>query len=83
MEKLRLPSRVAAQKPLLTKKMKAKRLAFAKKHHHLTEEDWSKVMYSNESTFHCVRATRKRVRRPVGFDRFDSGYTVQKGQAPC
>jgi hypothetical protein len=29
-EKLRLPSRVTAQKPLLTKKMKAKRLAFAK-----------------------------------------------------
>jgi hypothetical protein len=29
-EKLRLPSRVAAQKPLLTKKMKAKRLAFGK-----------------------------------------------------
>jgi hypothetical protein len=31
-EKLRLPSRVAEQKPLLTKKMKAKRLGFAKKH---------------------------------------------------
>jgi hypothetical protein len=37
-EKLRLPSRVAAQKPLLTKKMKAKRLAFAKKHRNWTEK---------------------------------------------
>ncbi len=82
-EKLRLPSRVAAQKPLLTKKMKAKRLAFAKKHRHLTEEDWSKVMYSDESTFRCMRATRKRVRRPVGSDRFDSQYIMKMVKHPA
>jgi transposase len=82
-EKLRLPSRVAAQKPLLTKKMKAKRLAFAKKHRNWTEEDWSKVMYSDESTFRCMRATMKRMRRPVGSDRFDSRYTVKTVKYPA
>jgi hypothetical protein len=82
-EKLRLPSIVAAQKPLITKKMKAKRLAFAKKYQHWTEEDWIKVMYTNESTFRCLRASRKRVRRPVGSDQFDSWYTMKTVKHPA
>jgi hypothetical protein len=65
------------------KKMKAKRLDFAKKHCHWTEEDWRKVMYSDESTFRCVRATRKRVRRPVGSNRFNSRYTVKTVKHPA
>jgi transposase len=64
-EKLRLPSRIAAHKPLLTKKMKSKRLAFAKQYRHWTEEDWSKVMFSDESTFRCVRATRNSWNRQI------------------
>jgi IS30 family transposase len=51
LKRLKIPSRMAAQKPLLTKKMKSKRLAFAKKYKHWTEEEWSKVMFSDESTF--------------------------------
>ena len=48
---LKMPSRTAAQKPLLTEKMKKKRLQFAKNYRHFTQEDWSKVMYSDELTF--------------------------------
>jgi transposase len=82
LKRLKIPSRIAAQKPLLTKKMKAKRLAFAKKYRSWTEEEWSRVMFSDESTFRCLRATRCRVRRPAGSDRFHSRYTVKTVKHP-
>jgi transposase len=82
LKKLKMPSRIAAQKPLLTEKMKKKRLAFAKKHRSWTAEDWRKVMYSDESTFRCLRSTRSRVRRPTGSNRFDSRYTVKTVKHP-
>ncbi len=34
-------------------------------------------MYSDESTFCCLRLTRNRFRRPAGSDRFNSRYTVK------
>jgi hypothetical protein len=40
-------------------------------------------MYSDESMFRCVRATRKRVRRPVGSNQFDSWYIVKKVKHPA
>ena len=55
---LKMTSRLAAQKPLFTKKMIAKRLQFAKKYKNWTSEAWSKVMFSNKLTFSCIRATR-------------------------
>jgi IS30 family transposase len=61
---LKMSSQLAAMKPLLTKKMKAKRKKFAKAHQHFTSEDWAKVMFLGESTFWCTRACRSRVRRP-------------------
>ena len=79
---LKLPSRTAAIKPLLTKKMKLKRLVFAKAYRHFTPEDWSKVMFSNESTFRCIRATKSKVRRPIGSDCFDNRYTVSSIKHP-
>ncbi len=82
-EKLRIGSRIAAHKPLLTRQMNAKRLAFAKKYRHWTEEEWSRVMYSDESTFRCLRATRTRVRRPAGSDQFDSRYTMKTVKHPA
>ncbi len=39
---LKIPSRRAAKKPLLTKKMKKKRLDFAKKYISWTESDWAR-----------------------------------------
>jgi hypothetical protein len=62
-----LRSRIAANKPLLTRQADDdKRLAFAKKYRHWTVEDLRRVMYSDESMFRCLRATRIRVRRPAG-----------------
>jgi hypothetical protein len=34
--------------------MKKKRLAFAEQYHHLTVDDRSTVIYSDENTFRCV-----------------------------
>jgi hypothetical protein len=58
LRRLKIPSRMAA--PLLMKKLKTKRLAFAKKYKHWTEKEWSKVMFSDESTFRCLRVVRWR-----------------------
>jgi transposase len=79
---LKMPSRIAAQKPLLTMKMKAKRLKFAKAYRHWTSADWAKVMYSDESTFKCLRSVRGKVRRPRESSRFDSRYTVKTVKHP-
>ena len=76
-EKLKIPSRCAAKKPMLTARMVKKRLAFARKHLHWTEEDWSTVMFSDESSFQCVRTHSARVRRPVGVSRYDPRFTVK------
>jgi hypothetical protein len=72
---LKLPSRSAAQKPLLKASMVKKRLAFCRKYKHWTEADWEKVMYSDESTFRCIRSVKSKVRRPSGSNRFDPRYT--------
>ena len=39
-------------------------------------------MFSDESTFRCIRATKSKVRRPVGSDRFDNRYTVSSVKHP-
>ena len=71
-----LPSRRPAKKPLLTAKMKEKRMKFARDHLAWTAADWANVMYSDESMFRCVRGTTNQmVRRPVGM-RYRSRYTV-------
>jgi transposase len=79
---LNLPSRSAAQKPLLTLKMKKKRLAFCRAYKKWTAEDWERVMYSDESTFRCIRAVKTKVRRPSGSNRFDSRFTVKTVKHP-
>lgn len=46
-----LESRVRRKKPLLRKKHRQQRLDFAKKHKNWTVEQWSKVVWSDESKF--------------------------------
>jgi hypothetical protein len=82
-EKLKIPSRIAAQKPLLTLIIKKKRLAFAKKYCYFTADDWSTFMYSDESMFRCIRSIRSMVRRPSGTDKFDFRYTVKMVKHPA
>lgn len=79
---LKLPSRSAAKKPLLTKAMKKKRLAFCKKYKDWTEEQWSHVMFSDESMFKCIRSASTKVRRPVNSNRYDPRFTVKTVKHP-
>lgn len=74
---LDLPCRTAARKPLLTDKMKKKRLEFAKAHRDWTFEDWKEVMWSDESTFQVLSSHRVKVRRPSNSSRYDSRFTVK------
>ena len=70
-----------AQKPRLTQVMKAKRLAFAKKHRDWTIQQWSKVLFSDESTFQQFVVRKRQVRRPPG-KRYDDKYTVSTMKYP-
>ncbi len=45
---------------------------FCKKYKDWTTEHWSRVMFSDESTFRCIMAMKVKVRWPLGSDRFDS-----------
>ena len=63
--KLKMPIRRAAPKPLLNKRMVAKRLQFCHDHLHWTADDWNKIMFSDESMFVLLRSRMKLVRRPV------------------
>ena len=62
LDRLKLPSRKMAAKPLITQAMKDKRLAFAQRYGGWTEEDWKKVMFSDESHFE-LRFANSRVLR--------------------
>ena len=71
LEQLKLPSRKMARKPLLTEKMKEKRLVFAHQYGHWTADDWKLVMFSDESHFELEFSRATRCRRPIGSDRFN------------
>ena len=70
-----------APKPRLTPVMRAKRLAFAKKHRDWTIQQWSKVLFSNESTFQQFFVRKRHVRRPTG-KRYDDKYRVSTMKHP-
>lgn len=80
---LGLPCRVAAKKPLLTKPMKKKRMAFCRKYLKWTEKDWERVVFSDESNFHIIHSAGKKVRRPQGSNRYASKYTVKTVKHPA
>lgn len=46
-----IKARRPRKKPLLTRNMRQKRLEWAKRHRHWTEEDWRRVIFSDESKF--------------------------------
>ncbi|KAG0713246.1 Regulator of G-protein signaling 12 [Chionoecetes opilio] len=68
---LGLLSRVVTLKPLLTGKMRRKRLTFAKQHKNWSVEQWKGVLWSDESNFRVVTSHRLRVRRPLKRNRYD------------
>ena len=76
-----LKSRKPAKKPKLTAAMKTKRLQFALQHKDWTTAQWSKVLFSDESTIQQFAARKKNVRRPSG-TRYDEKYTQQTIKHP-
>ena len=79
---LDLPSRKPAKKPLITERMKTKRLAFAKKYSHWTTEQWKKVLFFDESNFQVFKMGSTTVWRPRSSDRFDLRYTIPTVKHP-
>ncbi len=80
---LKLPSRVKAQKPLITERMKEQRLAFAREHVNWSVDDWKKVMFSDESHFELRFGDQERhCRRPKGSDRFAPQFTRKTVKHP-
>jgi transposase len=74
---LDLPARRAAKKPLLTQKMKEKRIAFAKKYKNWTSEQWRDVMFSDEAKFAIVNSRSVTVRRSKSMNRYADKYVVK------
>ena len=54
------------RKPRLTAAMRMKRLAWAREHEDWTEEDWRKVVFSDESTFECQDESQPKVWHKMG-----------------
>lgn len=62
-----LNGRVAAQKPYLSQAHKQRRLEWAKAHKHWTNEQWRRVVFSDETSVHLIQRGGKRyVRRRPG-----------------
>ncbi len=81
-ERLLLPSRRAAAKPLLTLAMAQKWLRFAKKYVRWSCKDWEDVMFSDESTFRLINPRAQMVRRPKSMSRFLNRFTVKTVKHP-
>lgn len=64
-----------SRKPLLTPQQRQKRKLFCKKYKNWDAAQWSKVLFSDESTFLQFGAVTQFVRRPVG-SREDIRYSV-------
>jgi hypothetical protein len=72
----KMSGRVGARKPLLMKKNVAKRLKFALEHKKWTKEQWSKVLWSDESKFELfVTKCRTFVRRMIN-ERFQKNCVI-------
>lgn len=68
------------KKPLLTKKMQAARLQWAQEHATWTQEDWSKVIFSDESTFEVTMGAPRYVR--VGNEPLSPRHCAQRMKHP-
>ena len=61
-----LKSRHPRKKPLLTPAMKQKRLEWANRYSSWTSDNWSKVVFSDESSLHILDDRTTRIRRRQG-----------------
>ena len=80
-KKLGYHSRRRSKKPILTPRMIDDRIRFCEAYSHWTEDDWVRVLYSDESTFRVsVKIGSYWVRRPRGSDRFNPRYTLRRNR---
>ena len=70
------------KKPMMNKSHISKRLAFCREHRNWTQEQWSKVMWSDESTFQLFGQCDRFVCRPSGSDPCNPQYTQPSVKHP-
>jgi transposase len=76
-QRLNLRAHRPAQKPLLTLQQRQRRIAFCRRHSNWTENDWSRILFSDESSFQLFRGGAQLVRRlPGTCKRYDHHFTV-------
>jgi hypothetical protein len=80
---LKLPCRKAAMKPLITDKIRKKRMQFARKYIDWTKEQWENVMFSDESTFRTLRVVARTIRQPMGSYRYRFTVHCQNHETSC
>ena len=84
LEDLSLPSFVAAQKPLLTKSMKEKRIKFSRKYLNWTHKMWRKCLFTDESEFETISRNKySKVRRKKGEDRYQTKFIKKVVKHPA
>lgn len=72
----KLFARRPAKKPLISKKNRLARLAFARRYQHWTKNEWEKILWSDESKFNLFSSDGIRyVRRPPG-ERYKPIYQI-------
>ena len=82
-KQLGLPSRRAAKKPMVTLKMKQKRLAFARKYRNWTSDQWRNIMFSDEAKFDILNRSRSvTVRHSGTTNRYADKYVVKTIKHP-
>ena len=70
------------RKHLRTKRMAEQRLEICQKYRHWTTEDWSKVIFSDESMFLQFASYKPFVRRPSGSSPIDFRYVQATVKQP-
>lgn len=74
---LGLNAYTAAKKPLLTKKMKKKRVEFAKRHINWSTDDWNRVLFSDKSKFLLYGSDGKKYVRRFQVERLSIKSTIK------
>jgi len=79
---MNIRSGVAAKKPLLTARHRKMRLAWAREHSTWTDEDWTQVLFSDETTLELVPNARRRMCYRTLQQKYQARYTVPTVKHP-
>ena len=81
-DRLKLPARRALRKPLMTRSHLRKRIAFCKMTQDWTSEQWSDIMWSDESNFYLNQRVTPFVRRSRDSNPTDPRFTTNSVKHP-